>query len=385
MKKHLKYLSLLFIVAGVIYNQIILLGLGFFLVAIIVLCDIWLSKVEKNLKIDIVRSVNVSHINKPVNITYSIENKSILPLTYVILTVSLHKNISANNLTFFKQEGYYNFYKLHFSLPPKRKVSKKITIVSNSRGNYQLGDINLTISDPLLISTKKIICNINKNIVIYPKIKKTYILEKQLFKPDGMEKSNIIWIENRILHKGAREYLPTDSLSKIDWKQTSRQGKLYSKEYEYTSKQKIWILANLKTIENKYIFEDNEKKIEEIISTVASLAYCFSSHNISYKIAMNIKIAKTNSIYQLNSDNPNKDLKKILLQLAKLKSYKNINFLHTLKTVKANVDTSITVIVLVSTFLSDEIKIEIEKLKREKYTVIWINPSYQKQEGIENE
>lgn len=352
------------------YGDIILL-LFFLIIIIVVLGKWWVYVGKKNIFVK-VETIKIADFQDNLfEVTYVIENRSILPFPNLHLFTALHRNIDVEGLSSKSINGYYNYYLLNFSLQPKSKLSKTICCKANMRGSYLFGDITLFLLDPFSISTLRLNVYYTKEIGIYPKIFPIHIPKEQLSQINGNKKVNFSLLEERLLPKGAREYSPTDPFTKVDWKQSSKINQLFTKEFEYTSHQQFMILVNLKISDQPY--SNNDEKVEQIISTVASLAYRLSTNNVSYNILMNIKLAKSKTLYKLSASSK-KDLKNVLYQLARLKSYTTVNYVHALRMAKDGIGPNRPTIILISLFLSEEARFQINRLKRERYKVIWINP-----------
>lgn len=352
------------------YGDVFLL-LIFLIIIIVVLSKWWVYVGKKNIFVNVEGLKSAEFQDNLFEITYILENRSILPFSNLQLFTAIHRNINVEGLSSKMVEGYYNYYQLNFSLQPKSKVSKTILCKANMRGGYLFGDLSLLLSDPFFINTSTLNIYYTKEIGIYPKVFPIIPPKEQLNQLNGDKKVNFSLLEERLLPKGAREYLPTDPFTKVDWKQSSKFNQLFTKEFEYTSHQQFMILVNLKTTDQP--FSSSDEKVEKIISTVASLAYILSQANISYNILMNIKLAKSRTLYRLSSSST-KDLKNILYQLAKLKSYTTVSYVHALRMARDGISPNRPTIILVSTYLSEEASLQINKLERDRYKVIWINP-----------
>ncbi len=380
----LKYISGFFFIVGFTYNNFLVLGLSLFIIGLLFISKWWLQIGKKQIQVKVKSREKASYIGEPVKATYTVENQSKLPFTNVRLIISLHRNIKVKNLPIRRSEGYYHFYELVFSLPPRSKSSQTIIYQFNRRGNYLIGDIKLLITDPFSLNIEGLKVFQLKDINIYPDLHAvpTFPQQNLLLRTDGRRKARIPWLEERILPKGSREYLLTDPFYKIDWKQTSRNGQLYTKQYEHSMKQEVWILGNLRTAD-QYAIWSEEERLEKVLSTIASFAYFFSKNNISYHILFNAKLVKKNELYHLKSNKKN-DLNTILYELAKLSSYTTVDFTHLFRIVKSS-DSFQPTILVISTYLSKQIEEVIARYKKQKYQVIWINPFYEKTEESSHE
>ncbi len=366
------YFVVLLLGVGFVYQQDLLIILGLFVLSLFLLSYLWISSGSRYLKVKGENSLKATFRDTPFSIAYTIENSGFLPYINGSFFFTLHRDIMVENLPVVKVEGYYHTYQINVSLPPKSIVHHTLSLRINKRGNYYLGDTSLVIADPFSYSSATIFNFLPMEIAIYPEIKPIPSPIRNLFRPNGNTRTNQRIFEDRMLPKGAREYTPQDPFYKIDWKQTGRMGSLYTKEFEQSANQEIWILANLKTSDNP-IEGLNEEKVEEVISTVASYAYTLSQKGQSYLIMKNAKLAKVNSLYTLYAGSK-KDVGYILYELARLKSYKTVDFIHTLKAVKKHSISYKPIILLVSAYFSERILKQVELLKREGYRIHLINP-----------
>lgn len=375
------YISLIFFFIGFVYNEKTLLGISLLIVFILLLGKWWTIKARSNLLVTVESKKRASFKDTPLQITYVVTNTSILPFPNAQLLVGLERSVTVEGIPIYRSEGKYNFYKLYFSVSPRSKISKTVNYQITYRGNYILSDVEVIVSDPFSIYTESIRYLQAKEIAIYPDIFPIKSFKQLFYRPDGKRKSNNHWLEDRIMPKGAREYNPLDPFSKIDWKQSGKTGQLFTKEYEHTVHQEILILANLKTVDEAYMGLD-EEKVEQVISTVASLTYYFSNSGTPYRILMNAKLARRNELYRLSASSK-KDLRKVLFELAKLKSYTTVDFIHALHQLKEESSYSLPVIIVVSSYMSEKIEKQVASLRRQRYKIVWINPS--KIERGENE
>ena len=367
------YLIIILFGIGFISQQELFILLALLILSIKILSYIWISYGKKHLRVHATNPLKATFRDTPFTITYSMENSGFLPYINGNLLISLHRDILVENLPLFKVEGFYKTYQLNVNIPPKSIIHHTITLKINKRGNYYLGDTSLVIADPFSFSSDTILKFLPIEIAIYPEIKPIKSPIRNLFRPNGNSRTNQRLFEDRMLPKGAREYTTQDPFYKIDWKQTGRMGTLYTKEFEQSVNQEVWILVNLKTSNNPMTWVNDEKIEEDIISTVASFAYKLAQSGFSYLILKNAKLARMNSLYKLYAGSK-KDLGYILYELARFKSYKAVNYIHTLKAVKKHHSSHKPLILLVSTYLSDEVVKQVETLKREGYNIRWIHP-----------
>jgi len=382
--KSLIYISIILFLIGFIYDHFIVLGISILIIGLLLLSKWWINTGKKHVKVKVSSKEKASYIGNPLQVTYTLENRAIIPFPNIRLVIRLHRNVEVRNIPIYQTEGYYHLYELVFSLPPRSRSSQTVSCQINRRGNYLLGDVDMIHTDPFSFNTEVIDFFQAFDINIYPALHPIPALPQQqlLLRTDGRRKAKFPWLEERILPKGAREYHWNDPFYKIDWKQTGKTGRLFTKQYEHSMKQEIWILGNLRTSDEFSLWSE-EEKIESVLSAVASFAYFFSKIGVSYHILFNAKLLKKNDVYHLKA-NKKDDLRNILYELAKLRSYTTVDFTHLFRMVRASVSFHPTILVI-SAYLSESLKKVVARYQREKYQVIWINPVQEKTEGNHDE
>lgn len=116
---------------------------------------------------------------------------------------------------------------------------QKVTL---KRGCYQQNTLLLEAGDPfgLIVKHKKL--TLQQPILVYPaylmSVKEQLMKEMALLKPSLFQKNE--WSQFQL--KSIRTYQPGDPFHHIDWKTSSKQQVLYTKEYEQEKKQQSYAL-----------------------------------------------------------------------------------------------------------------------------------------------
>lgn len=201
-----------------------------------------------------------------VDLCQTVEYTGKLPLPWVCMKFRISRDIAMPNTPNAIVTDYYNCEEL-FSVRRMEKVTRRIPVVCQKRGQHRVLDVDIVSSD--FFMTGKQIANFggNAGITVYPR--RTEIPEiidcaRQMIGEHIVRRS---YQQDPFIFRGVREYVPGDQLSHINWRATARTGKLSVNQYEYTSELcvSIWLC-----IEEQLIRRDVELT-EECIRIAATL------------------------------------------------------------------------------------------------------------------
>lgn len=202
-----------------------------------------------------------------------ISNRSFIPIPYV----------ETINDTFFNLIKIYKGDAFFLQLNSDKWIKKTVTF--NKRGVYDFGVTQISVTDlfNVITSNKKI--NHKLGIKVYPKI-----YNIKLFQLSGSEKlENLLnsdsKVEDLTLIKDIREYRVGDSLKRVHWKISAKQGELYVKNYDYISGTQCNLFLNMEKVD----FNDKDETLKEeiMISFTASLLKKFVNLGLKSKIYIN--------------------------------------------------------------------------------------------------
>lgn len=113
------------------------------------------------------------------------------------------------------------------------------------RGRYRLGPLVITSSDPFGLFTRSIVIGATRELLVFPQI-----VPLSDFQLPARELPGGNIAERRAYHSSptvttVRDYEPGDSLSRVSWKATARQGKLMVKEFDLDPIADVWIVLDL--------------------------------------------------------------------------------------------------------------------------------------------
>lgn len=176
---------------------------------------------------------------------------------------------------------------LPFSMGQKEKVNIKIPFIAEKRGLSKIRKMELHIphffgfGDTILEFSDVI----NIEALVYPKAISVRNIDKHKSVKPGHNPSNFSLFEDNMGPIGTRDYLPTDSFNRINWKASARKMTLQTKEYERINEAGAVLFIN---VSDGYSVTS---KLEFLMSSTAEMAYFFHKRNIPFSLCMNIRSA----------------------------------------------------------------------------------------------
>lgn len=205
-----------------------------------------------------------------------------------------------------------------FTVLPKRVTIVEIPYVAANRGVSKVVSSHIKI--PRIFSfghmDLKQIGAAQHEIIIYPD---KYAVHNEPLKikiAQGLFKHQDSLYNDPLLTLGNREYMETDSLRDINWKQSARMGKLQSKIYEKTTYTEWLILVNLRS---ESVFAPPEN-IETIFEKLSYLTGEIAKEDITYSMIANMKTFDEGNYFRIDDLNGIKSYRPILEALAKIKT-----------------------------------------------------------------
>ncbi|MGJ9382208.1 DUF58 domain-containing protein [Salipaludibacillus sp. CF4.18] len=155
----------------------------------------------------------------------------------------------------------------------KKKLTFSYTIPEVKRGEYEFLGFTLSTSDMFGIFEKRKFIALNSNVLVYPRyhnIERWSAYEKHDSETDISSKD---FIEDVTSAAGAREYVPGDKLTSIDWKVTARTNKLMTKEFEEYIGQNFLIVFNNAIPDDHFGTVEAYEKGIELVTSIIMYAY----------------------------------------------------------------------------------------------------------------
>ena len=231
------------------------------------------------------------YVDDIVMIQSFIDNDTLLPVPHVEVHDTTIGKISDEN-------DCINVFNL---IPTEREIVNS-RVVAKYRGIYELGPLEVSISDIFGIFefNRKIYSNIY--FKIYPRI---YNIEK--FNLKSMQSYGTISTKQKAYEDNTsvsdiRKYYPGDSVKRIHWKVSAKMGSFFVKNYEMTGSASVFIFLDFRNDCYKGI---NSRLIEEAaVETVSSIVSYFLKNQVSidmYVNAQRLYYTKGRDIKEINN------------------------------------------------------------------------------------
>ncbi|MFO7612323.1 MAG: DUF58 domain-containing protein [Clostridia bacterium] len=157
-----------------------------------------------------------------------------------------------------------------FMLRSYQRTKRRWYMKCTKRGIFDIDNATVTCGDVLgLISDSKAV-PINKRLVVYPgmiDVNEVFFSTRDIL-GDAVVKRFIM--DDPFIVKGIREYIPGDSVNRVNWKATARADKLMVNENDFTTKIGITVLMNVQSDYEEFDYVKNKDVIELAIKVSAT-------------------------------------------------------------------------------------------------------------------
>lgn len=176
---------------------------------------------------------------------------------------------------------------LPLSIGQNEQIHINIPILAEKRGLSKIRKLELHVphffgfGDTILEFTDVI----NMESLVYPRSIPVSNMDAHKSVKPGHSSSIFSVFEDNMGPIGTRDYLPTDSFNRINWKASARRMKLQTKEFERIKESGAVILVN---VTDGYSVTS---ELEFLMSSIAEMGYYFHRKNIPFSLCMNIRSA----------------------------------------------------------------------------------------------
>lgn len=189
-----------------------------------------------------------------------------------------------------------------FNLTPTEREIVNSSAKAKYRGIYEVGPLEVTVSDIFGIFTFKRNIYSDTAFKIYPRIYDIENFNLKSMQSYGTMSTKQKAYEDNINVSDIRKYYPGDSVKKIHWKISAKMGSFFVKNYEMTGSASVYIFLDFR--DNCYR-GDSFRLIEEAaIETVSSIVSYFLKNQVSidlYVNAQKLYYTKGRDIKEINS------------------------------------------------------------------------------------
>ena len=168
---------------------------------------------------------------------------------------------------------------VHFA--KKICIDETISCKGNRRGAYEVGEVELRITDPLSFLLRVDRISKLQTIFVFPNIVPLEKLGIKITDPiEGLKAKYRLNFDYSYV-AGVRDYTSQDSTSMIHWKQTAHRGKLSVKEFDFSCSKKIFVAPNF--------FNKSLKFQDYAASVAASIIYYACEFHLPFGVIINAK------------------------------------------------------------------------------------------------
>jgi len=279
------FAGLAIVVLGVFTGQPFMMAPGMLLVAVVTIAGLWTieavcSSVNCRVHLENHRVRWATEVDGQV----TVENAQPLPLPWLDVRAEWPAELPVlkGAMQASHKPGRREFRSL-LSLRWFERVSRKFRVRCLDRGEYLFGPVEMVFGDPFGFYEQRKLVESTERLVVYPRTVKVN-WEGALSRSPFGDRAMRSWVfDDPSYARGAREYLPTDPFSRIEWKATARTGSLHTKMLDAAFCTELAIVVNVSTGESVTDGIDRDM-LERTIVVAASLAA--ACHQVGYRFGV---------------------------------------------------------------------------------------------------
>lgn len=188
-----------------------------------------------------------------IKMTVRITNRKLLPLSWLEISDEVPMALPLVDGTLMPTYAP-NIGSLHsvLSLRWYERVTREYDLSCRARGVHNLGRVKLRSGDLFTLFEECEERESDDRLIVFPRIWSMTDLDLPTKDPFGERKAHRRLIEDPLRTAGVRDHRPEDSMRRIHWKATARQGDLQVRVYEPTTTLNLVILLNVTTFEHHW-------------------------------------------------------------------------------------------------------------------------------------
>lgn len=208
-----------------------------------------------------------------------VTNAKRLPLPVLIMEYKLNRNIRMHDNENASVTDRTNVIE-YFSLGPREKITREHMLTAEKRGYYRIDSSDIEM--PELFSGKRGYIHLHQDtdLLVFPRMLTFDYFEGISEKILGEMQAKRRMYEDVFSFRGIRNYVPTDPMSRINWKASARTGEYMVNLVDYTYGQEVEILLNLR--------KPGARNPERLLEYAIRIAYTIAGSCIDHKIPVSI-------------------------------------------------------------------------------------------------
>ncbi|WP_026570557.1 MULTISPECIES: DUF58 domain-containing protein [Sediminibacillus] len=316
------FLVIVIFVFSIIFNRPILFGLVALITAYLLINRLYEKNIGNHLGIENPAKSIRLFPGEESEIAFSFNNPSRLPIVNGRLYFAISEVIEGNGIS--EEKGASHKFGIPFSMARKGKTTVTFPFRAKQRGTARIHNLHYLF--PHLTAFDSIRLNFNgfyrTELIVYPEPLPIQGVKSIFVQAPGNQRALISPFEDTMDAAGARDYVSSDSFSRIHWKATARSAKLQTKVYE-RSLDFTWVMVvnmgETSRLGNRYF----SASMEKILSRVTYLCHVAVQKGYPFEIYINLQRPGRKRFFSIEAGSGKTHLKEALEMLARVdKNYK---------------------------------------------------------------
>lgn len=248
-----------------------------------------------------------------VTLVERIENRKLLPLPTLTVKFQLDRS-----LTYVQKENTSRTDRQYrndcITVMSYQRVTRKFDVICTKRGFFRVDNVDLVAMDLLFQNILATKVENHTWLYVYPARSRFLELSNIFNRLYGECLTNRFIQEDPFEFKGIRDYTPSDSIHRINWKASARTGSLKINQFYDTSSQQITIFLNVE--QEGFLAQDD--LVEESIRIVRNFIEWFVGKGIPVTLISNGRDIITNQEILLQEGAGASHIDHCLKQLARI-------------------------------------------------------------------
>ncbi|WP_053219879.1 DUF58 domain-containing protein [Virgibacillus senegalensis] len=310
-------LVIILFVFSIVFNRPLLFALIGMMTAYLFINKIYEKNIGNRLKLENPsRSIRLFPGEKS-SISFSFTNPSRLPIVNGRLYFAVDEIVEGvmDN----EESGSSRKYGMPFSMARKGKTNVIFPFKAKQRGTTRIHNIHYQF--PHLTGFDSILLNFTgfyrTELIIYPEPAPIRGVETVFVQAPGIQRTIFSPFEDTMDAVGARDYVRSDSFSRIHWKATAKTAKLQTKVYERNLDFTWVMVVNLQEtsrLGNRYF----TTSMEAILSQVTYLCHVAVQKGYPFEIYLNLQRPGRKRFFSIEAGSGKSHLKEALEMLARV-------------------------------------------------------------------
>ncbi|MEW5988749.1 MAG: DUF58 domain-containing protein, partial [Chloroflexota bacterium] len=357
-------LAILFLLIGYLAGRNApLLTLAAGLLLIVGVSTWWKNRALKGILMD--RHLDRTHVfpGEPVQMTLTITNDKLLPLTWLQVKDELPIAPDSQDALTRAISETAGRYLLQYTLvmAGRQRLRRTVTLRFPARGYQRLGPSRLQSGDVFTLFTTEEERPDTATLVVYPEVlpmEKLALPAKELFGDVTVRRS---LFTDPIKTQGIRDYQPGDRFRDVHWKATARRGSLQTKVYDPSTGLTVAVFLNVATLPHHWLGHF-PPLLERAVSVAASLASYAVEQKWGVGVYANGAVPRSDQPIHVPPGRSPDQLMRILEALAAVSEFATGSIENLMRRESPRLPWAAT-LVLVTAIVTDEILVTLLRLK----------------------